>query len=30
MFLGGTITFEFEQNQIPHPRQFVTTVHVNF
>lgn len=30
MFLGGTITFEFEQNQIPHPRQFVGTVHVNF
>lgn len=30
MFLGGTITFEFEQNQIPHPRQFVGTVHLTF
>ena len=30
MFLGGSITFEFEQNQIPHPRQFVTTVNVSF
>jgi outer membrane receptor protein involved in Fe transport len=30
MFLGGSLAFEFEQNQIPHPRQFVTTFHVNF
>ena len=30
MFLGGSITFEFEQNQIPHPRQFITTVNVTF
>jgi hypothetical protein len=30
MFLAGSITFEFEQNQIPHPRQLVATFHVNF
>ncbi len=30
MFLGGTITFQFEQDQIPHPFQFVTTVNLNF
>jgi TonB-linked SusC/RagA family outer membrane protein len=30
MFLGGSIAFQFEQDQIPHPRQFVTTLNVNF
>ena len=30
MFLGGSTTFQFEQDQIPHPMQFVTTVNVSF
>lgn len=30
MFLGGSISFQFEQDQIPHPRQFVTTLNVTF
>ncbi|MBA2671812.1 MAG: TonB-dependent receptor, partial [Gemmatimonadetes bacterium] len=30
MFLGGSITFQFEQDQIPHPAQFVTTINVSF
>ncbi|MGH7717830.1 MAG: SusC/RagA family TonB-linked outer membrane protein [Gemmatimonadaceae bacterium] len=30
MFLGGGTNFGFEQDQIPHPRQIVTTLSVNF
>ncbi|CAN5853379.1 TonB-dependent receptor [soil metagenome] len=30
MFLGGSITFQLEQDQIPHPAQFVTTINVSF
>ncbi len=30
MFLGGSIAFQFEQNQVPHPVHFVTTINLNF
>ena len=30
MFQGGTIAFQFEQDQIPHPRQFVATLNLRF
>lgn len=30
MFLGGSVAFQFEQNQVPHPVHFVTTINLNF
>jgi hypothetical protein len=30
MFQGGTLAFQFEQDQIPHPRQFVATLNLRF
>jgi hypothetical protein len=30
MFQGGTLAFQFEQDQIPHPRQFVATLNFRF
>ena len=30
MFQGGSIAFQFEQDQIPHPRQFITTINLKY
>ena len=30
MFQGGSISFQFEQDQIPHPRQFIATFNLKF
>jgi TonB-linked SusC/RagA family outer membrane protein len=30
MFLGGSIAFQFEQDQIPHPRQVITSLNFTF